>query len=156
MAIVCNNIIDQLVVTMPATVAQFTENQSYPSACGSGTATDSGNASISGGIAPYSTTFSYTVVPATTNCTLNSAAFPGGSGISPQFGYGFSGSNMCALNISGTLRVNYSVSDASGQVVTGFRNYTVSINRFVTGGGSGGSGDGGGGDGGGDDQTEIQ
>jgi hypothetical protein len=138
MAIVCNNIVPQLVVSMPSSCVQFTESQSYSAACGAGTATDSCSASISGGIAPYSTTFSYPVVPTPTNCTLNSAAFPGGSGASPQFGYGFSGSNMCSLTISGNLQVNYTVTDASGQVVAGSMTYPISIVRFVSSGGGGG------------------
>lgn len=135
MAIVCNNIVPQLVVSMPASCAQFTENQSYAAACGAGTATDSCNASISGGVPPYSTTFSYPVLPTPSGCTLNSGAFPGGSGITPQFGYGFSAGNMCSLNIIGNLQVNYTVTDSSGQVVTGSRTYPVSIVRFVSGGG---------------------
>lgn len=138
MAIVCNNIVPQLVVSMPGSCAQFTENQSFSSNCGSGTATDSCQASISGGAAPYNTTFSYPVVPNATNCTLNPAAFPGGSGINPTFGYGFTGSNMCSLTISGNLQVNYTVQDSSGQVVTGSMTYPVSIQRFVSGGGGGG------------------
>lgn len=155
MAIVCNNIIPQLVVTMPETCANFFENLTYPSSCGSGTATDSCFALISGGVAPYSTTFSYPVVPTATNCTLNPAAFTGGAGSSPAFGYGFSGANMCSLSIVGNLRVNYTVTDASGQTVTGSALYNVGIYRTVVPSGGGGSNIGGGGDRG-NDFTEIQ
>ena len=145
MAIVCNNIVPQLVVSMPATCANFSENQSYSANCGAGTATDSCQISISGGVGPYSTTFSYPVVPTTTNCTLNAAAFPGGSGINPQFGYAFTGSNMCSLSISGSLQVNYTVTDASGQTVTGSVSYPVSITRTVQVSSGGGGNTGGGG-----------
>lgn len=140
MPTVCNNIIPQLVVSTPGTCAQFSENQSYSAACGSGTATDSCALSISGGVAPYNTTFSYPVVPTTSNCTLNMSAFPGGSGSSPQFGYSFTGSNMCSLSISGNLQVNYTVTDSSGQVVTGSLTFPVSITRYVTFSGGGGGG----------------
>lgn len=144
MAIVCNNIIPQLVVTLPASCPQFSETQSYSANCGAGTATDSCAISISGGQGPYSTTFSYPVVPTPTNCTLNTAAFAGGSGINPQFGYAFTGNNMCSLNIQGNLQVNYTVTDSSGQTVTGSITYAVQIIRFVS-GGSGGIGSPGGG-----------
>lgn len=140
MPTVCNNIIPQLIVTTPATCAQFTESQSYTASCGAGTATDSCALAISGGLAPYNTTFSYPVIPTPSNCTLNMAAFPGGSGASPQFGYSFTGNNMCSLQISGTLRVNYTVTDASGQTVTGVLNFTVSISRYVISSGGGGGG----------------
>ncbi len=138
MPTVCNNIIPQLVVSTPGTCTQFSENQSYSAACGSGTATDSCTLSISGGVAPYNTTFSYPVAPTASNCTLNMSAFPGGSGSSPQFGYSFTGSNMCSLSISGTLQVNYTVTDSSGQVVTGSLTFPVSITRYVTFSGGGG------------------
>ena len=162
MAIVCNNIIPQLVVSMPGTCGQFSESQTNPAACGAGTATDSCSLTISGGVAPYNTTFSYPVAPIATNCTLNMSAFPGGSGGSPQFGYGFTGSNMCSLSITGQLRVNYTVTDASGQTVSGTGLFNVSINRTVPassggGGGGGGSGSGGGsgGPGGGGDANYV-
>lgn len=131
MPTVCNNIIPQLVVSTPGSCAQFSENQSYSADCGAGTATDSCALSISGGVAPYNTTFSYPVVPTPGNCTLNMAAFPGGSGATPQFGYSFSSSNMCSLSILGTLQVNYTVSDSSGQVVTGTMSFSVSVYRYV-------------------------
>lgn len=140
MATVCNNIIPQLIVSTPGTCAQFTENQSYSAACGSGTATDSCALSISGGVAPYNTTFSYPVVPTASNCTLNMSAFPGGSGSNPQFGYSFTGTNMCSLTISGNLQVNYTVADSSGQVVTGSLTFSVSIVRYVTASSGGGGG----------------
>lgn len=147
MPTVCNNIIPQLVVSTPSNCAQFTENQSYSASCGSGTATDSCALSISGGIAPYNTTFSYPVVPTASGCTLNMSAFPGGSGTSPQFGYSFTGSNMCSLSIYGTLQVNYTVTDSSGQVVTGSLSFPVSVVRYVQSSSSGGGGGGGGGGG---------
>ena len=157
MAIVCNNIIPQLVVSLPATCANFTENQSYSANCGAGTATDSCQISISGGQGPYNTVFSYPVVPTPTNCSLNTAAFAGGSGINPSFGYAFTGSNMCSLSINGTLQVNYTVTDASGQTVTGSVSYPVSIVRtvVVSSGGGGSTGPGGGGNNN-QDFTEIQ
>lgn len=138
MPTVCNNIIPQLVVTTPGNCAQFTESQSYSAACGSGTATDSCALSISGGVGPYNTTFSYPIVPTASNCTLNMAAFPGGSGTTPQFGYSFTGGNMCSLTINGNLQVNYTVSDSSGQVVTGTITFAVSILRYVESSGGGG------------------
>lgn len=147
MAIVCNNITPQLVVSMPASCPNFSETQSFSANCGAGTATDSCQISISGGQAPYSTVFSYPVVPTPQNCTLNTAAFAGGSGINPAFGYAFSGSNMCSLSITGNLQVNYTVTDASGQQVTGSVTYPVQIIRFVTSSGGGGSGPIGGGGG---------
>ena len=147
MPTVCNNIVPQLVVSTPGNCAQFSENQSYAASCGSGTATDSCTLSISGGVAPYWTTYSYPVVPTVSNCTLNMSAFPGGSGTNPPFGYSFTGSNMCSLSISGTLQVNYQVSDSSGQVVNGSISFPVSVIRYVLptsgGGGGGGRGDGG-------------
>lgn len=145
MATVCNSIIPQLIVSTPGNCAQFTENQSYSASCGAGTATDYCSLTISGGVAPYNTTFSYPVIPTATGVTLNMASFTGGSGASPQFGYSFTGSNMCSLSITGNLQVNYTVSDNSGQVVTGSLTFPVSINRYVTGGGGGGGGGGHGG-----------
>lgn len=143
MATVCNSIIPQLIVSTPGNCAQFTENQSYSASCGAGTATDYCSLTISGGVAPYNTTFSYPVIPTATGVTLNMASFTGGSGASPQFGYSFTGSNMCSLSITGNLQVNYTVSDNSGQVVTGSLTFPVSINRYVTSGGGGGGGGGG-------------
>ena len=140
MPTVCNNIIPQLVVNTPGSCAQFTESQSYSASCGSGTATDSCAISIGGGQAPYNTTFSYPVVPSASNCTLNMSAFPGGSGSNPQFGYSFTGNNLCSLSISGPMQVNYTVSDSSGQVVTGTMNFNVSIQRYVQSSGGGGGG----------------
>lgn len=142
MAIVCNNIVPQLVVNMTGDCASFTENQSYSAACGSGTATDFCNLNISGGQAPYTTTFSYPQIPTATNATLNMSAFPGGGGATPQFGYGFTSSNMCSLSITGTLRVDYRVTDAAGQVVTGGMTYNVSVRRSVVAAASGGGGGG--------------
>lgn len=140
MPTVCNNIIPQLVVSTPGSCAQFSENQSYSASCGSGTATDSCSLSISGGVAPYNTSFSYPVVPTASNCTLNMSAFPGGSGSTPQFGYSFTGTNMCSLSITGNLQVNYTVTDSSGQVVTGSLTFAVSVLRYVTSSGGGGGG----------------
>lgn len=138
MAIVCNNIVPSLVVTLPSSCAQFSETQAYASACGSGTATDSCNLSITGGQPPYNTTFSYSISPTPTNCTLNMAAFTGGSGATPQFGYGFTSSNMCNLSINGGLRVHYTVTDAAGQTVSGVGDFNVSIRRYIQGSGGGG------------------
>lgn len=140
MATVCNSIIPQLIVTQPSSCSQFTEAQSYSVACGAGTASDNCNITISGGQAPYTTTFTYPIAPTATNCTLNMAAFTGGSGDSPQFGYSFTSNNMCSLSIIGQMRVNYTVTDASGQTVTGSMLFNVSIVRSVVSGGGGGGG----------------
>lgn len=142
MASVCNAITPPLVVNIPASCGAFSEYQTYSAACGAGSATDACNLSISGGRPPYSTTFSYPTRPTATNCTLNASAFTSGSGASPQFGYGFTASNMCSLRIEGNLRVNYTVTDAAGQSVSGNRTFPVSIVRIVTGGGGGGPGPG--------------
>lgn len=157
MAMVCNNIEIPLVVSMSENCAQFSENVSFPSACGAGSATKTCNIAISGGLAPYTTTFSYSTTPTPTGCTLNSAAFVGGSGASPQFGFGFTASNMCQLSISGSLTVTCVVQDSSGQVVTQSKAYPVSIDRYVVpSGGTGGGGGGGTGGGGSPPITQIQ
>lgn len=140
----CNNIVAPLVVSMPENCSQFYESMAYPAACGAGTATKSCSISISGGQAPYSTVMSYTTVPTATGCTLNHSAFPGGSGITPQFGFGFTTSNACQLSISGNLTVKCVVTDSSGQSVTVTKMYPISIVRYVqppSGGGGGGGSD---------------
>ncbi len=155
MAIVCNNIIPQLVVSMPATCPSFSENQAYSANCGAGQATDFCQIAISGGQAPYTTTFSYPVVPTAQNCTLNTAAFAGGSGFNPSFGYAFSANNLCSLSITGNLQVNYTVTDASGQQVTGSVTYPVQVIRYVIPSSGGGGNTGGGGSNNNGISTEI-
>lgn len=131
MPTVCNPIVPKLVVTTPSSCTQFTENQTNSANCGAGTATDTCSITITGGQAPYNTVFSYPEVPGTWNCTLNMGAFTGGSGANPQFGYSFTGPNMCALNIYGQMRVNYTVTDSSGQSVSGTMLFLVQVNRTV-------------------------
>lgn len=131
MATVCNPIIPALIVTLPSNCNQFTESQQFSANCGSGTASDTCSITISGGQPPYNTVFSYPQVPTATNCTLNMSAFTGGSGANPQFGYSFTAPNLCSMSIMGQLRVNYTVTDASGQTVTGTMLFSVSIDRKV-------------------------
>lgn len=143
MASVCNSIAPQLNVTFPVSCPAFTEHTTYSAACGAGSGTDTCNLSISGGQAPYTTAFSYSTAPTPTNCVLNMAAFTSGTGASPQFGYGFTSSNMCSLTIQGNLTVHYTVTDALGQTATGSKSFFVSVIRTVTGGGGGPGGPGG-------------
>lgn len=132
MAMVCNSIAPPLSATMPSGCAAFIQNDSFPNPCGAGTAAATCNINISGGVPPYNTTFSYPQTPNIVQfCTLNAGAFTGGSGFNPQFGFSFSGSNMCNIYIRGILQVAYTVTDSSGQSINGNAQYDVNIERSV-------------------------
>lgn len=136
MSMVCNPIATPLQVTMPNGCAAFQEYKSSQFSCGAGTSSASCNINISGGVPPYNTSFSYPQTPAQVHwSTLNMGAFPGGGGNNPQFGFGFSAPDMCSILITGILQVQYTVSDSRGQVVQGYGQYDVRIDREVTGGG---------------------
>ncbi|WAX21727.1 hypothetical protein [Stenotrophomonas phage RAS14] len=132
MAIVCNSIVPPLSVSLPGGCTGFQQNDTYPSACGAGTSSATCNLNISGGVPPYNTSFSYIQTPNIVQfCTLNAAAFTGGGGTNPAFGFAFSGSNMCNIFIRGILQVAYTVTDSSGQRVDGNAQYDVHVERSV-------------------------
>lgn len=132
MATVCNSIAPTLSVSLPGSCTGFIQNDTYPSACGAGTSSATCNINISGGVPPYNTTFSYIQTPNIVQfCTLNTGAFTGGGGTNPAFGFAFSGSNMCNIYIRGLLQIGYTVTDSSGQSVSGNAQYDVNIERSV-------------------------
>jgi hypothetical protein len=133
MSTVCNAISSPLTVGIPQNCSAFVDEKISQSPCGAGTSSASCSLSISGGIPPYSTSFSYLQSPRSVygGASVNMGAFTGGSGSNPQFGFAFSAPNMCEFMIIGQLQVAFTVRDSSGQESSGNMQYTVRLNREV-------------------------